>query len=485
MKKILFVASEAVPYIKTGGLADVVGSLPKYFDKEKYDVRVILPKYACMDELLLAQLKFVCHFYVNLNWRKQYVGIFTTEYKGVRYYFVDNEFYFAGDKPYNNIYEDVEKFAYFSKAVLESLPYIDFAPDILHCHDWQTGLVPVYLRTTYGSDNFYAGIKTIFTIHNMKFQGRWKIREVMDITGLPEHIFRTASGLESYGESNYLKGGIVYADAVSTVSPEYAKEITTREGGEGLDGLMNARIDSLYGIVNGIDYEEFNPETDPHIETNYTVKNAVAGKRKNKLALQKRLGLPVRDDVFMIGIISRMTSQKGFDLIAYILDEIFDTMDVQFVVLGTGEGQYENMFHHFHNKYPDKLWAHIGYSDEYAHKIYASCDAFLMPSLFEPCGLGQMMAMRYGTLPIVRETGGLKDTVEAYNEYENTGTGFSFSNYNAHEMLFILRYAQNIYKENRSRWNEIVQRAMQKDFSWGASAKSYETLYDKVTEDIK
>lgn len=485
MTNILFVASEAVPYIKTGGLADVVGSLPKYFDKEKYDVRVILPKYACMDELLLAQLKFVCHFYVNLNWRKQYVGIFTTEYKGVRYYFVDNEFYFAGDKPYNNIYEDVEKFAYFSKAVLESLPYIDFAPDILHCHDWQTGLVPVYLRTTYGSDNFYAGIKTIFTIHNMKFQGRWKIREVMDITGLPEHIFRTASGLESYGESNYLKGGIVYADAVSTVSPEYAKEITTREGGEGLDGLMNARIDSLYGIVNGIDYEEFNPETDPHIETNYTVKNAVAGKRKNKLALQKMLGLPVRDDVFMIGIISRMTSQKGFDLIAYILDEIFDTMDVQFVVLGTGEGQYENMFHHFHNKYPDKLWAHIGYSDEYAHKIYASCDAFLMPSLFEPCGLGQMMAMRYGTLPIVRETGGLKDTVEAYNEYENTGTGFSFSNYNAHEMLFILRYAQNIYKENRSRWNEIVQRAMQKDFSWGASAKSYETLYDKVTEDIK
>ena len=485
MTKILFVASEAVPYIKTGGLADVVGSLPKYFDKEKYDVRVILPKYACMDELLLAQLKFVCHFYVNLNWRKQYVGIFTTEYKGVRYYFVDNEFYFAGDKPYNNIYEDVEKFAYFSKAVLESLPYIDFAPDILHCHDWQTGLVPVYLRTTYGSDNFYAGIKTIFTIHNMKFQGRWKIREVMDITGLPEHIFRTASGLESYGESNYLKGGIVYADAVSTVSPEYAKEITTREGGEGLDGLMNARIDSLYGIVNGIDYEEFNPETDPHIETNYTVKNAVAGKRKNKLALQKMLGLPVRDDVFMIGIISRMTSQKGFDLIAYILDEIFDTMDVQFVVLGTGEGQYENMFHHFHNKYPDKLWAHIGYSDEYAHKIYASCDAFLMPSLFEPCGLGQMMAMRYGTLPIVRETGGLKDTVEAYNEYENTGTGFSFSNYNAHEMLFILRYAQNIYKENRSRWNEIVQRAMQKDFSWGASAKSYETLYDKVIEDSK
>lgn len=259
MKNVLFVSSEAVPYIKTGGLADVAGSLPKYFNKEEYDVRVILPKYACMDEVFLPKLRFMCHFYVNLNWRKQYAGIFTTTYKGIHYYFVDNEFYFAGDNPYNNIYEDVEKFAYFSKAVLESLPYIDFAPDIIHCHDWQTGLVPVYLRTVYGCDHFYAGIKTVYSIHNMKFQGRWKIREVMDITGLPEQIFN-ARELESYGEANYLKGGIVYADAITTVSPSYAKEITTVEGGEGLDGLMNARKDSLYGIVNGIDYEEFNPD---------------------------------------------------------------------------------------------------------------------------------------------------------------------------------------------------------------------------------
>ena len=256
MKKILFVSSEAVPYVKTGGLADVVGSLPKYFDKKEYDVRVVIPKYACMDRSFLPNLKFLCHFYVNLNWRRQYVGIFESEYHGVHFYFVDNEFYFAGESPYNNIYEDVEKFAYFSKAVLASLPYIDFAPDIIHCNDWQTGLIPVFLHTVFGDDNFYAGIKTVFTIHNMQFQGRWRIQEIMDITGLPAHIFN-AYELESYGEANYLKGGVVYADYITTVSPTYANEITTVEGGEGLSGLMTARKDRLYGILNGIDYEEY------------------------------------------------------------------------------------------------------------------------------------------------------------------------------------------------------------------------------------
>ena len=256
MKKILFVSSEAVPYVKTGGLADVVGSLPKYFDKKEYDVRVVIPKYACMDRSFLPNLKFLCHFYVNLNWRRQYVGIFESEYHGVHFYFVDNEFYFAGESPYNNIYEDVEKFAYFSKAVLASLPYIDFAPDIIHCNDWQTGLIPVFLHTVFGDDNFYAGIKTVFTIHNLQFQGRWRIQEIMDITGLPAHIFN-AYELESYGEANYLKGGVVYADYITTVSPTYANEITTVEGGEGLSGLMTARKDRLYGILNGIDYEEY------------------------------------------------------------------------------------------------------------------------------------------------------------------------------------------------------------------------------------
>lgn len=481
MKKILFVSSEAVPYIKTGGLADVVGSLPKYFDRNEYDVRVMLPKYACMDAAFLPNLRFVCHFYVNLNWRKQYVGILESEYRGIHYYFVDNEFYFAGSSPYNNIYEDVEKFAYFSKAVLASLPYIDYAPDVIHCHDWQTGLVPVYLHTSFGDDNFYAGIKTVFSIHNLKFQGRWRIREVIDITGLPEQIFNDKE-LESYGEANYLKGGVVYADAVTTVSPSYANEITTQEGGEGLHGLMNARRNVLYGILNGIDYDEFNPQTDPYIESNFSSKSVLSGKKANKAALQKELGLPVRESAFVIGIVSRLTEQKGFDLVSYIMDDLVSQLDVQIVILGTGESKFENVFHHFHSQYPDKVSAYIGYSEEKAHKIYASADAFLMPSLFEPCGLSQMMSMRYGTIPIVRETGGLKDTVQAYNEYENTGTGFSFCNFNADDMKYVVEYAYHVFRDERKAWEDMMQRAMAQDFSWNKSAGEYEKLYDSLCD---
>ena len=481
MKKILFVSSEAVPYIKTGGLADVVGSLPKYFDRNEYDVRVMLPKYACMDAAFLPNLRFVCHFYVNLNWRKQYVGILESEYRGIHYYFVDNEFYFAGSSPYNNIYEDVEKFAYFSKAVLASLPYIDYAPDVIHCHDWQTGLVPVYLHTAFGDDNFYAGIKTVFSIHNLKFQGRWRIHEVIDITGLPEQIFNDKE-LESYGEANYLKGGVVYADAVTTVSPSYANEITTQEGGEGLHGLMNARRNVLYGILNGIDYDEFNPQTDPYIESNFSSKSVLSGKKANKAALQKELGLSVRESAFVIGIVSRLTEQKGFDLVSYIMDDLVSQLDVQIVILGTGESKFENVFHHFHSQYPDKVSAYIGYSEEKAHKIYASADAFLMPSLFEPCGLSQMMSMRYGTIPIVRETGGLKDTVQAYNEYENTGTGFSFCNFNADDMKYVVEYAYHVFRDERKAWEDMMQRAMAQDFSWNKSAGEYEKLYDSLCD---
>ena len=481
MKKILFVSSEAVPYIKTGGLADVVGSLPKYFDRNEYDVRVMLPKYACMDAAFLPNLRFVCHFYVNLNWRKQYVGILESEYRGIHYYFVDNEFYFAGSSPYNNIYEDVEKFAYFSKAVLASLPYIDYAPDVIHCHDWQTGLVPVYLHTAFGDDNFYAGIKTVFSIHNLKFQGRWRIREVIDITGLPEQIFNDKE-LESYGEANYLKGGVVYADAVTTVSPSYANEITTQEGGEGLHGLMNARRNVLHGILNGIDYDEFNPQTDPYIESNFSSKSVLSGKKANKVALQKELGLPVRESAFVIGIVSRLTEQKGFDLVSYIIDDLVSQLDVQIVILGTGESKFENVFHHFHSQYPDKVSAYIGYSEEKAHKIYASADAFLMPSLFEPCGLSQMISMRYGTIPIVRETGGLKDTVQAYNEYENTGTGFSFCNFNADDMKYVVEYAYHVFRDERKAWEDMMQRAMAQDFSWNKSAGEYEKLYDSLCD---
>ena len=479
MKKILLVSSEAVPFIKTGGLADVAGSLPRYINKEEYDVRIILPKYACMNSRFLPDLQFVCHFYVDLNWRKQYAGIFKTEYKGVTYYFVDNEFYFAGNNPYNNIHEDVEKFAYFSKAVLMALPYIDFCPDVIHCNDWQTGLVPVFLKTVFAGDEFYSKMKSVFSIHNMKFQGRWHVRDVMDITGLPVSVF-TADKLESYGEANYLKGGCVYADAISTVSPSYALDITTPEGGEGLNGLLYARRDSLYGIVNGIDYDDFNPMTDEAILEHFSAESFEDGKKANKRALQQSMGLPEKEDAFLIGMVSRLTDQKGFDLVAYVMEEMLSTMNVQFVVLGTGEYRFEEMFHYFQSKYPDKISSYIGYSENVAHQIYASCDAFLMPSLFEPCGLSQMMSMRYGTLPIVRETGGLKDTVEPYNEYENKGTGFSFAAYNAHDMLHVIRYANYVFSNQKEQWHKIMKRAMEKDFSWNASARKYEELYDKL-----
>lgn len=465
--------------MKTGGLADVVGSLPRYFDKDNYDVRVILPKYACMDSSFLSGLRFLCHFYVDLNWRRQYAGILTSEYKGVTYYFVDNEFYFNGPNPYNNIYEDVEKFAFFSKAVLMALPLIDFEADVIHCNDWQTGLVPVFLRTTFGSDPYYAKMKTVFSIHNMKFQGRWKIKEVVDITGLPDALFNS-NELESYGESNYLKGGIVYSNAVSTVSPSYAFDITTPEGGEGLNGLMYARREDLYGILNGLDFDEYNPMTDEFIQAHFSEENPFDGKAMNKRLLQEGAGLPVREDAFLIGMVSRMTDQKGFDLVAYVMEEMLSTMNVQFAILGTGEERYENMFRYFQGKYPDKVHAYIGYSEARAHQIYASCDAFLMPSLFEPCGLSQLMSMRYGTVPIVRETGGLKDTVVSYNEYEHTGTGFSFANYNAHEMLNTIRYAMSVFSKDKKSWQDMMVRGMKQDYSWRASAREYEKLYDKL-----
>jgi len=479
MKKILMVSSEAVPYIKTGGLADVVGSLPRYMNREEYDVRVILPKYACMKQEFLVDLQFVCHFYVDLSWRRQYAGVFKSEYKGVTYYFIDNEFYFAGSNPYNNIYEDVEKFAFFSKAVLNALPMIDFKPDVIHCNDWQTGLVPVFLKNVFGQDPYYAGIKTVFSIHNMKFQGRWMVQEVMDITGLPASLF-TNDKLESYGESNYLKGGCVYADAVSTVSPSYANDITTPEGGEGLGGLMYARRNDLYGIVNGIDYDEFNPETDTTMTVNFSVDTVIDGKKANKAALQREMGLPEKEDALLIGMVSRLTDQKGFDLVAYVMEEMLSTMNVQFVVLGTGEHRFEEMFHYFQGKYPDKISSYIGYSEEKAHRIYASCDAFLMPSLFEPCGLSQMMSMRYATIPIVRETGGLKDTVAPYNEYEGTGTGFSFAEYNAHDMLHVIQYAYDVFANRKDQWHALMRRAMTTDYSWNASARKYEELYNKL-----
>ncbi len=477
MKNILFAASEGVPFIKTGGLADVIGALPKCIDKQYFDVRVIIPKYNCMAQKWKDLMTYKAHFYLDFHWRQEYVGILEATVDGVHYYFIDNEMMFGGDRPYGNdaLYE-IEKYAFFCKAVLSALPLLDFRPDIIHCHDWQTGLIPVYLKERFAGGDFYRGIKSIMTIHNLKFQGKWSVKEVQEITGLDQSFF-TSDKLEAYKDANLLKGGLVYADAVTTVSNTYAEEIKTSFYGEGLDGLLTARSNSLRGIVNGIDYDVYSPDNDELIAAKYNAINFRKEKIKNKRALQKELGLEQNDKTMMIGIVSRLTDQKGFDLIAYMMDELCQD-NVQIVVLGTGEEQYENMFRHFQWKYQGKVSANIFYSEELSHKIYAACDAFLMPSLFEPCGLSQLMALRYGTIPIVRETGGLKDTVEPYNEYESKGTGFSFTNYNAHEMLAAIRYSEKIYYDRKREWNKMIDRAMAADFSWNVSALKYQEMYD-------
>ncbi len=471
-------ASECVPFVKTGGLADVVGTLPGYFDEEEFDVRVVLPCYTCIPENLRSEMKDVDHFYMPYMGIDRYVGIREMDYGGIHYYFVDNEDYFGGDKPYTDMFFDLEKFAFFSKAALAILPVVDFRPDIIHCHDWETGLVPVHLKGQFAGNPFYQGIKSIMTIHNLKFQGVWDVRTIQRFSELPDSYF-TYDKLEHYHNGNMLKGGIAYADIVTTVSGTYAEEIQTPEYGESLDGIMRARSADLRGILNGIDTDIYNPETDPQLPHNYTAANFRTEKKKNKTALQRELGLQTDQKCMMIGIVSRLTDQKGFDLIKCVMDELCQDA-VQLVVLGTGDANYEEMFRYYDMKYPDSVSANIRYDDALSHKIYGSCDAFLMPSLFEPCGLSQMMSLRYGTIPIVRETGGLKDTVEPYNEYEKTGTGFSFTNYNAHEMLYIIRYAEHIFYDRKRDWNKIVERAMQKDFSWASSAQKYEELYQEL-----
>ncbi len=479
MKKILFATSECVPFIKTGGLADVAGSLPKYFDKARFDVRVVLPKYLCIPEPYRNQMEYITHFYMYYNGRNRYVGILKLEYQGVLFYFIDNEEYFSGATPYSDPLYDLEKFGFFSKAVLSILPSIELQPDIIHCHDWHTGLVPVYLRNEFAADLFYTSIKTIITIHNLRFQGIWGIPDVKRITGLPDYLF-TPDKLEAYGDANFLKGGIVYADYVTTVSETYVEEVKTPFYGERLDKLLWARSNCFCGILNGIDYQEYDPETDPAIPFHFNAETFRKEKVRDKMELQRELGLEVNAKTMLIGIVSRMTDQKGFDLIERVLDEMLSYDAVQFAVLGTGERHYEDMFRSFAVRYPGKLSANICYSEALSRGIYAGCDAFLMPSLFEPCGLSQLIALRYGTLPIVRETGGLKDTVEPYNEFTNNGTGFSFSNYNAHEMMATIRYAENVYYDKKRRWNQMVERAMAKDFSWNASAEKYQDLYDQL-----
>ncbi|MDE6592129.1 MAG: glycogen synthase GlgA [Oscillospiraceae bacterium] len=480
MKNILFVASECVPFVKTGGLADVVGTLPKMFNKDEYDCRVIIPNYRCIPDKYRNEFKYVHHFYMDMGERfnSVHVGIMEYEYEGIKFYFVDNLFYFGGDKPYADTRYDIEKFIYFSKAVMAILPVINFRPDIIHCHDWQAGLVPVYLHTLYKDNPFYSGVKTIFTIHNLRFQGIWDIKTIRSLSGLPEYVF-TPDKLEYKKDANMLKGGLVYADYITTVSDTYAGEIQSGYFGEGLDGLLRARNQSLCGIVNGIDYDAYNPETDDNLAKKYSVRTFKKAKAANKAALQSELGLDRDDNRFVISIISRLTDQKGLDLVRYALDRICDEF-TQFVVLGTGDGQYENLFRDYAWRMPGRVSANILFNESFAHRIYAGSDAVLVPSLFEPCGLTQLIGLRYGTVPIVRETGGLKDTVAPYNEYDGTGIGFSFANYNGEELLATINYAKKVFFENRAEWDRMVARGMKTDYSWAGSALKYQDLYNRV-----
>lgn len=477
MRRVLFAASECVPFVKTGGLADVCGALPKEFDKEEWDVRVVLPNYSCIPETYRNEFRYVTHFYLGVGpyIQDKYVGVLQYELDGITYYFIDNQEYFDSFLPYGNVRYDIEKFCFFDKAVLSMLPLVDFHPDIIHCHDWQTGLIPVYLKNEFQGDMFFWGIKSIMTIHNLKFQGVWDIETMQGLSGLDASLF-TPDKLEFQEDANMLKGGLVYADYITTVSETYANEIQSPYYGEGLDGLLGARHFDMQGIVNGIDYEVYNPRTDQKIFVNYDQSDFRTKKWKNKVKLQEDLGLTVDKKKYMIGLISRLTDQKGVDLINYVIERIIDE-HTQLVVIGTGEPDYENMFRHFAWKYGDKISANICYSDELAHKLYASADAFLMPSRFEPCGLTQLISYRYGTVPIVRETGGLKDTVAPFNEYENTGEGFSFTNYNGEEMLNTINYSKYVFFDKKRQWNQMVDRGMGMDFSWKKSTEKYIGLY--------
>lgn len=477
MRRVLFAASECVPFVKTGGLADVCGALPKEFDKEEWDIRVVLPNYSCIPETYRNEFKYVTHFYLGVGpyIQDKYVGVLQYELDGITYYFIDNQEYFDSFLPYGNVRYDIEKFCFFDKAVLSMLPLVDFHPDIIHCHDWQTGLIPVYLKNEFQGDMFFWGIKSIMTIHNLKFQGVWDIETMQGLSGLDTSLF-TPDKLEFQEDANMLKGGLVYADYITTVSETYANEIQSPYYGEGLDGLLGARHFDMQGIVNGIDYEVYNPKTDQKIFVNYDQSDFRTKKWKNKVKLQEDLGLTVDKKKYMIGLISRLTDQKGVDLINYVIERIIDE-HTQLVVIGTGDPDYENMFRHFAWKYGDKISANICYSDELAHKLYASADAFLMPSRFEPCGLTQLISYRYGTVPIVRETGGLKDTVAPFNEYDNTGEGFSFTNYNGEEMLNTINYSKYVFFEKKRQWNQMVDRGMGMDFSWKKSTEKYMGLY--------
>lgn len=474
--QIVFASAECAPFVKTGGLGDVAGSLPAALVRAGAEVIVMVPKYATIKNEYKAQMEHFADFYVSLGWRNEYCGLEKLEHDGVTYMFIDNERYFARDYPYG-FFDDGERFAFFSKAITESLQHLPegFECDILHCNDWQTALAPVFLREFYQGLPLYDRVKTVFSIHNVAFQGQFSDTVMEDILGVA-HIPAAASQLRCDACSiNYMLGALRYADAITTVSPTYANEIQTPEFGEGLDGVLRERSYALQGILNGIDVAGFDPATDKRIAANYTVEDR-SGKAVCKAKLQEELGLEVRDDRPLMVMVTRLTRQKGMDLVMYALDRIL-AGGVQVAVLGTGDRDYEDGLRYFQNKYPGTMAARIEFDPALSQRMYAAADMFLMPSMFEPCGLSQIIAMRYGTLPIVRETGGLKDTVIPYNEFTGEGTGFSFSNFNGDEMGDAVFRAARLFWDNRDAWNQLVTQAMSQDFSWTRSADKYLDLY--------
>lgn len=475
--KILFTASECVPFVKTGGLADVVGALAPVLAKEGHDVRVILPLYSAIPQQWTDKMEHVCDFEVQLGWRRQYCGIEKLDMDGVTWYFMDNKYYFGRPYIYGLGGDEYERFGFFCRGVLNALPILDFQPDVIHAHDWQSGMVPALLKIQYAHLPFYAGIKTMFTIHNLQYQGIFGIREVQDVLGLGDSLW-TDDKLECFGCANYLKAALVYSDVITTVSPSYSEEIQTAYYGERLDGLIRARKQSVFGVLNGIDMVDYDPAIDNRIAATYTAED-MSGKAACKRALQESLGLEVNPDIPIIGMVGRLSNQKGLDLVDYIIGDLLN-QDVQLVVLGMGDSRYVNLFSWAEAEYKGKVASRFTMDHALAHQIYAGCDMFLMPSQFEPCGLSQLIALRYGTVPIVRETGGLRDTVLSYNEYTDEGNGFSFFNYNAHDMLNTIQRAIHYYHDEKDVWHKLQYRGMTGDYSWTNSAGKYIELYHSL-----
>ena len=480
-RSVAFIGSECYPFVKTGGLGDVMYALPKALAKLNLDVKVILPRYKCIPQKYQEKMEYRGSFYMDLcaDGKQYYVGIMEYQEDGVVYDFIDNDEFFSWGDPYTNLIDDIPKFCYFGKAALAALNYLDWTPDIVHCHDWQAALVPLYLRTCFSDTNVGRAI-AVLTIHNLRFQGVYDRKTIQYWSGLPDYVFNKDCMIQNWLDANMLKGGITYSNKVTTVSNTYAWEIQTEEYGEGLEEHLRYHNNKVLGIVNGIDTDIWNPATDKLLASKYDAESAIKNKKANKKALQESLGLDVDDNKMVIGLISRLTNQKGLDLVNDVIPGIMDG-NTQVVVLGTGDAQYEDTFRYYEDKYKGSFCAYIAYNENVAHNIYAGCDALLVPSRFEPCGLTQLIAMRYGAVPIVRETGGLKDTVQPYNAFENTGNGFTFDRYESGLLYDAINRAKTLYFENRVYWDDMVVRDMNKDVSWEQSAKQYKDMYVELT----